>query len=136
MEVENLAGAKSEKSLTYLCKIQHSVGANSFAHEIRHGFTENFLKSVGNFFPGETVIESIILDVQVFFAEQLGMPVIPGAAERRPGHEVKLFSAIQEDRRNPWIPVFTGMTKKLEHRVIGNGVHIVRINPHPGVWTL
>ncbi len=40
-------------------KSDFSVGANSFALKIRHGFTENSLEDPSNFFPGETGIDSI-----------------------------------------------------------------------------
>ena len=38
--------------------------------------------------------------------------VIPGVAERRPEHEVKLFSAIQSATETNWILAFAGMTEK------------------------
>jgi REP element-mobilizing transposase RayT len=37
-----------------------SVGANSFALKIRHGFKENSLEASSNFCPVETVISSIM----------------------------------------------------------------------------
>ena len=39
-----------------------------------------------------------------FAAKQLGIPVIPGAAQRRPG--------IQAPDEIRWIPAFAGMTRK------------------------
>ncbi len=41
-------------------KSDFSVGANSFALKIRHGFTEDSLKPSSNFISGKTVVEPII----------------------------------------------------------------------------
>jgi hypothetical protein len=58
-------------------------------------------------------------DIQVFLGETFKITVIPGSAERRPGHEVKLF-AIHAAAETLWIalksltpcPAFAGMTEK------------------------
>jgi len=41
-------------------KSDFSVGANSFALKIRHGFTEDYLKPSSNFISGKTVLEPIV----------------------------------------------------------------------------
>jgi GxxExxY protein len=100
------AGLKAQKEQKILVTYDNQIVGNFTADIVVENKIILELKSNKEIHPAHEVQLNnyLKLDFQVFFAEQLDMPVIPGAAERRPG--------IQEDRSSPWIPVFTGMTKK------------------------
>jgi len=50
----------NQMSVTRLCEIRYSVGANSFALKIRHGFTEDYLKPSSNFISGKKVLKPMV----------------------------------------------------------------------------
>jgi len=52
--------AEFDLSVTCLCEIRYSVGANSFALKIRHGFTEDSLKPSSNFISWKRASEPIV----------------------------------------------------------------------------